>query len=172
MIPVFKECWHKADLEPGAQEKYKQMTDLVERMTEFDSSTPARKIFRAKILAWLKVHPMSSRRVFKDIRKAASTVGLFFPLGFYEFEAGLEFKESLLVNQKERAKNLPDRRTQMSNDRMPAEMWKEWDALPRNGHIKDDLPVEWDNVMRPIVAHCKFMDCIDQHYFFIAYCFT
>jgi hypothetical protein len=44
---------------------------------------------------------------------------------FFASEMGLAFKDSALVNQVERAKNIPDRRRHDSNKCLPKEMWEE-----------------------------------------------
>jgi hypothetical protein len=108
------------------------------------------------LLLWLDIDPKSHRHVFRDLRTACIMMSLFFPTKFFESESGIEFKDSLLINQVERAKKLPDRRRFESNRCLPKEFWTEWDKLSEGGIIySEDYPKEWNMVLRPILAHCK-----------------
>ena len=164
-VLVFKEVWHKADMEPGAQDKYIKMADMVKKVISYDFSVPMRKLYPLQLLVWMKVHPQDHRYVVKDMEKAAAMMGLFFPSGFCESEAGLEFKDSPLINQEKRTTMFPDRRRHDSNRCMPNEHWKEWDAIHVKGHVSDSIPMEWDIAIRPVVARREFFSCAQQQFY-------
>ncbi|OCK76507.1 hypothetical protein K432DRAFT_335574 [Lepidopterella palustris CBS 459.81] len=154
---VFKDCWHKGDLEPGATEKYKELQKIVLQMDDYQMTKLTMGPF--EMLAFLGVMPRH-RRVVPDAFHAYAGVALFFEAeGFLNSDNGQEFKQSLLLNQAERAKKLPNRRTHMSNKTLPEELWVPWDTLLRtnkrkHGQAVDDIyPFEWDKAIRPIIAH-------------------
>lgn len=90
------------------------------------------------------------RRVVPDMLSAFAAMSLFFTPEFLTDDSGTEFKDSLLVKQAERAKQLPDRRRYDSSRYMPNEFWKDWDNV-RKRH--QPYPFEWDVAIRPIIAH-------------------
>lgn len=58
---VFKEAWHKADLEPGSRHKYFESSKLVETARKFDQ---ARSSITYMIpFALLRLQPLKHRRV-------------------------------------------------------------------------------------------------------------
>ena len=108
------------------------------------------------LLNWLDIDPESHRHVFRDLRTACIMISLFFPTTFFESEGGKEFKHSLLINQVERAQKLPDRRRDEGNRCTPKEFWTEWDDMRKGrSHHPEGYPLEWNVVLRPILAHCK-----------------
>lgn len=160
-MAVFKESWHKADLEPGAQLKYSDALRMVKRMVTYNllalpaGMTPFAKLLRS--IPGVTEH----RRSVNDMFNAFAAMSLFFSLEFYESEAGTDFKDTSLIKQEERAKQLPDRRRYDSNKCMPKEFWQEWDAIIKKakrehgGHVDQAIPFEWHVAIRPIIAHCK-----------------
>lgn len=85
---------------------------------------------------------------------------LFFPSACERLDINFlaELKEHGIVNQVERAKNLPNRKKHNSNTTMPKEFFKEWDAYAKREELHADnhcLPEEWDRTIRPILARCE-----------------
>jgi hypothetical protein len=150
MILAFKETWHQSDLEPGARGRYLEAMALAEKMDE----CLCRKwpLFVLGPTLFLDVNPGAHRRVFRDMRKAFSMMALFFPAGVEKFvdEYEGDLLGHMIINQGERAKNPPDRRTPQSNKTRPAEFWKE---RHRVKETREEFPEEWDKAIRPIIAH-------------------
>jgi hypothetical protein len=104
------------------------------------------------------------RRVVDDAFNAYASIALFFETeAFLDSERGRMFKDSKLLHQSERAKDLSnlDSRTHMSNKTMPSEFWADWDKLLKDNKRKtsdesDDIhPLEWRKALRPIIARRK-----------------
>ena len=87
-----------------------------------------------------------------DMLQARAMMALFFPSSFLESELGILHKDSLILNQSERAKNPPNRRTHASNRFVDKKLFEEWDAHWKKSRGPDDYPLEWDVVSRPIIA--------------------
>lgn len=153
-IIVFKESWHRADFEPGAGQKHIESADLVKKMEICLGSHPS----IVGPLTFLDLNPFEHRRVLPDMRHAYAMMALFFTPASQVSEAMLEMNihEHLILNQSERVKTLPDRRTYHSNNTMPKEFWKEWDVLAKTGRLDDCFPVEWDMKIRPMIAHRSY----------------
>jgi hypothetical protein len=107
-------------------------------------------------------HFREERRIVDDAFKAYAAIALFFDTdAFTAHECGSMFKDSKLLHQEERAKDVPDRRTHMSNKTMPSEFWKDWDTLLKdnkrcNSDAVDDIfPMAWRKAIRPVVIRCK-----------------
>nr|ATA58189.1 mfs allantoate [Neofusicoccum kwambonambiense] len=165
----FKDCWHKADLEPGAQGRWTEYTKLMADLEKWETSktggrgTTAAMIKRAtygtKLMVELGVDGDVHRRVKRDMSLACTLTSLFFGnnTAFFNSETGLSFKSSLLVNQAERAKHPPDRRSPHSNKTRPKEHWKEWDAMSKthsgDRHTIESYPEDWNLIVRPTLAH-------------------
>lgn len=79
------------------------------------------------ILKFLDVHPDSHRRVDADAEEAWATAALFFSRGetFLNSEYGVLHRDSLILNQAQRAQNPPIRRPHTSNHKQPQEFWQE-----------------------------------------------
>jgi len=93
----------------------------------------------------------------KGVHKAIAKVAPFFWPQFLWSKDGEPFRNSLMFNQAERAKDFPDIRSHVSNKYRSPEFFKEFeDAMTRVGGDLADLPPEWDLHMRPIIAHCRF----------------
>ena len=161
---VFKDCWHKADLEPGASKKYSELLRMVKNMEGYQLSQ--RMIGPFEMLAFLGMasRPQGHRRIIPDAFQAYAGISLFFQSDFLTSEWGKEFENSLLFDQGDRAKHLPDRRTYNSNTTMPDEFWAERDGLLKKyenneADSNDMYPFEWDKAIRPIIAHCEWNLC-------------
>lgn len=89
------------------------------------------------------------------MRQADAMMAIFFPWtnDFFESGDGLMLKNHLIVDQLERAKHLPDRRTSTSNKCMPKQFWNEWDRIRKEAEV---FPEDWDKAIRPILAHRQF----------------
>lgn len=155
---VFKEVWHKADLEPQAQSHYIEMKEMARKSRKFnqrDFENPA-CLLTFRLIQWLDAFKDDAR----DLHKAIGKLAPFFYPEFLESKEGEGFKDSLLFKQGERAKHLPDIRSSIGNAHRPKEFWKEWDDVKKNMKDMKDLdetPAQWDTVARPIIAHCKLM---------------
>ena len=147
---AFKRSWHEADLEPGATERYREAGIIVDQMSRFDEEN--HKFRWIRDLHFLNIHPHKHRRMAPDMLQARGMMALFFPSSFFESDFGILHKDSLLVNQSERAKNPPNRRTHASNRFIDKTIFAEWDAHWRQSRGFDDYPLKWDIVTRPIIA--------------------
>jgi hypothetical protein len=105
-------------------------------------------------------HFREERRIVDDVFKAYAAIAMFFEgEQFLASKSGIPFRDSKLLNQEERAKQVPDRRTHMSNKTMPKEFWSDWDRLMRENNrsledtvVNDIYPMEWRKAMRPVIA--------------------
>ena len=119
-------------------------------MSRFDEEKHKFRYIRD--LHFLGVHPHKHRRMVPDMLQARGMMALFFPSSFFESDFGILHKDSLLVNQLERAKTLPNRRTHASNKFVDKKLFEEWEAHWRHSRCFDDYPLEWDIANRPIIA--------------------
>jgi hypothetical protein len=110
----------------------------------------------------MEAHIREERRIVDDSFNAYAVCALFFDREkFYATKLGDVFKDSKLLDQETRAKEIPDRRTHKSNNTMPSEFWKDWDKLLKDNKRKpadivDDIyPIEWRKAIRRIVIRCK-----------------
>ena len=159
---AFKRSWHEADLEPGAEQRYREAAIIIEQMSKFDEEKHKFRYIRD--LHFLDVHPHKHRRMVPDMLQARGMMALFFPSGFFESELGILHKDSLIVNQAERAKNLPNRRTHASNKWVDKKLFEEWDAHWKQARHSDDYPLEWDVANRPIIAKLYKTGVIQNSY--------
>jgi hypothetical protein len=114
------------------------------------------------------------RRVVDDAFLAYAAISLFYEGEDFlksKHAEGLQhpvFLNSLerfpLLDQAERAKQIPDRRSSQSNKMLPKGFWDDWDRICRENHrsmtdgmIEHFYPEEWDKVVRPKIARCKFL---------------
>jgi hypothetical protein len=122
--------------------------------------TRSRTFTWTQIMNWLEVDAQAHRRIYRDARQAYAMMAIFFP-GLYESETASNFKDSPLVNQSERAKSVPIRRSYHSNKYRSKKFWNEWDEIlkrnPRHDFKPTKYPAEWNCVIRPIIAHCKLI---------------
>jgi hypothetical protein len=128
-------------LEPHAQTHYVEML----AMAKYSRRHNARDFINSvalislKLLDWLKV-PVGQDS--KDLHKALAKI----------------YKNSMMFNQEERAKNPPDIRTHTSNSFRPQDFWTEFDesADKIDSDYQDARITEYDIAIRPIIAYCKF----------------
>jgi hypothetical protein len=161
---AFKNCWHQADQEPGAIKRYGELMLMIATMDQMimhDGLDPG-PFELAKFMQMVD-HFREERRVVDDCFKAYAAISLFFETDkFKAHRVGSMFKDSLLLNQEERAKNVPDRRTHNSNKTMPTDFWKPWDKLLKDNKrcteddVDDIYPLEWRKAIRPIVIRRKY----------------
>jgi hypothetical protein len=133
-------------------------------MVTFESKgmlqTRSRTFTWIQIMNWLEVDTQAHRRIYRDARQAYAMVAIFFP-ELYESETASNFEDSPLVNQSERAKSVPIRRSYHSNKYRPKDFWNRWDEIlktnPRHDFKVGKYPVEWNCAIRPIIAHRKLV---------------
>ena len=159
---AFKRSWHQADLEQGAQERYREAALIVDQMSRFDEEQHRFRYIRD--LHFLGVHPHKHRRIMPDMLQARGMMGLFFPSSFFESELGILHRDTLIVNQSERAKNVPNRRTHASNKTVDKKLFEEWDAHWKQSPGSHDYPLEWDIANRPIIAKLYKTGVIQNSY--------
>jgi hypothetical protein len=155
--------FHAVDMEPDAKEKYDEAMRMVKSFEHYEMNDLNRAEFCLLMLDFLNIHPQKEKRATKDIIRSYAMICPFFPNlekhsihNFLASEHGLPFKNSLLLEQLERAKAVPDRRTYVSNRYMPEEFWKDWlKILHGPEHPEDAYPLEWAKVVRPILAKRK-----------------
>ena len=162
MRQAFKRSWHQADVEHGAQERYREAAVIVEQMSRFDEEQHRFRYIRD--LHFLGVHPHKHRRMIPDMLQARGMMALFFPSSFFESELGILHRDTLIVKQSERAKNLPNRRTHASNKCVNKKLFEEWDTHWKKSRGCDDYPLEWDLVNRPIIAKLYKTGVIQNSY--------
>jgi hypothetical protein len=117
-------------------------------------------------------HFREERRIVDDCFKAYAAISLFFETDkFKAHRVGSMFKDSLLLNQEQRAKNVPDRRTHKSNKTMPTEFWKDWEKILKDNKrcpadaVEDIYPMEWRKAIRPIVIRRKSFPLLSIFHF-------
>ncbi|KAF2126227.1 hypothetical protein P153DRAFT_378428 [Dothidotthia symphoricarpi CBS 119687] len=169
---IFKHSWHMADQEPDAFAHYYGQMFLFNAMEDYVMTSGVDpgpfelcKFMRMKDLF------LEERRIVDDAFKAYASIAAFFKTeAFLASEDGKPFRESKLLNQAERAKQVPDRRTHMSNKTMPTSFWRDWDKLLKdNGRrtrdtVEDIFPTEWRNAIRPIIIRLFRAGIICQSY--------
>ena len=143
--------------------RYAQSMFMVAAMDHFVMETGLNSgPFELCKLMQMASHFREERRIVDDAFKAYAAIALFFDTEkFLAHGLGSIFKDSKLLNQEERAKDVPDRRTHLSNKTMPTEFWKDWDKLLKdnkrcsNDSVEDIFPMEWRKAIRPIVIRRK-----------------
>ena len=159
MFAAFKDSWHKADLAPGAQDRYLELKGILKSL--YNARPRKYALFSFKILAMLGKHPQENRRVIPDAMQAYTMMSLFFSFTLSDYIFEDDVTESLLLDQTQRAREPPLRRSHLSNKLRPKRFWKEWDDFSRalrqreryNG--EPNIPPEWSLAIRPILAHCE-----------------
>ncbi|KAF1830577.1 hypothetical protein BDW02DRAFT_558680 [Decorospora gaudefroyi] len=156
---VFKQSFHLGDLEPGALSRYLECRDMVDAMDKFvmTSGINPGPFELCKFMQMAQLF-YEERRIVDDAFKAYASIALFFETEeFLASNNGKPFRDSQLLKQEERAKQLPDRRTHLSNRTMPKEFWKDWDKLLKDNKrtlqddVEDIYPMEWRKAMRPAI---------------------
>jgi len=127
------------------------------------------------VLEFLRVVPgqLSSKRALRDIVRCYAMICPFFPnlekhsiTKFLDTTQGLPFKDSLLLKQELRAKDVPDRRGQSSNVYIPESTWDPWMKVVKDsgGHQEDAYPLEYQITTLPIIAKLYTEGVIAPHY--------
>lgn len=159
-------------MEPEAQEKYDESMRIIDTIEKNEMKKPDKARFCIFILDLLGIQPYFEKRSRRDVVAAFAKICPFFPehkiasiSELLNSDTGLEFKDSLLFKPGERAKFLPNRRSHTSNPYRPPEFWADWDSKltrvegrRRNEPtylLADQYPLEWDVIVRPILAQCK-----------------
>ncbi|KAH8882225.1 hypothetical protein GQ53DRAFT_753902 [Thozetella sp. PMI_491] len=173
----FKQTFHMGDLEPNAQERYKDSVTLINGIQKYCSPQPQDDWawFCIEILDWmnLKMHyevynpapfdPWPHRYIVQDIVQAFLTMAMFFPnldvthiaREFLDSKAS-HLKSSPLFDPASRALTRPDTRTRESHARRPKDFWKVLKRAlktqkPHMGEV-GDVPKEWHLYLRPTIA--------------------
>ncbi|PGH07906.1 hypothetical protein AJ79_06113 [Helicocarpus griseus UAMH5409] len=158
---VFKEAWHRGDLEPNGFARWNEILQIRSKCDVNFKYMVATVTNWWKILVFLDYHPGTHSRVRGDARRAYLMTSLFFPVGnaFFEMvEDGSEIKKSLLFDPAQRSKILPDRRGHETPTSRGKEFFKELDEIAEQcqmdkTYLVDALPSEWDDALRPKIAH-------------------
>lgn len=160
---MFKESFHKADQEPDALSRYagvKLLVDVMDSliMSKGTDTGPFELCKRMQMAS----HFREERRIVDDAFQAYASIAMFFETeALLAANIGRLFKDYKLFDQAERAKQVPDRRTHMSNKTMPKTFWNDWDKLLRDNNrtagnaVTDIFPLDWRKAIRPIIIRCK-----------------
>ena len=124
---AFKKSWHAGDLALGADQRRREADVLVKQMAMYQESLDSRLSW-IRVLRFLDVHPHRNRRVIADICDARAMMTLFFRNKFFDSEYGILHKDSMILSQKERARNPPSRRSYASDKFKPKSFWDQWDT--------------------------------------------
>ncbi|KAK0637426.1 hypothetical protein B0T17DRAFT_588285 [Bombardia bombarda] len=153
---IFKDTFHLGDLEPGAQERYKESMALINGMQKYESPNAAVNghgpsnnwaWYCMELLDWLKLkihyneyapnpqEPWPHRYILQDIVQAFMMMGLFFPnlpvtsiiQEYLATKEGAKFKSSDIFDIDKRTKTRPDRRNARSMAYRPKKFWNRWD---------------------------------------------
>ena len=161
---MFKQSFHLGDTEPDALNRYVEHKFMVDAMDTFIMECTGLNLGPFELCKTMNMARLflEERRIVDDAFRAYASIAVFFEGdAFLASEFGEPWRETKLLDQKERAKHVPDRRTHMSNKSMPREFWKGWDDLLRQnkrgeGDVVDDIfPLEWRKAIRPIVVKRK-----------------
>lgn len=157
---AFKQTWHLGDLQPDGYEHHLELGKMVDAMDKFVMSKITPGPFELAKFMKMADHFFEERRVVDDCFRAYAAIAMFFDTeDFLASRQGEPFKESKLLKQAERARDLPDRRTHNSVKTRPKEFWDEWDRLSKHTEeddtCEDIFPMEWRKAIRPVVIRCK-----------------
>ncbi|KAG9189328.1 hypothetical protein G6011_06196 [Alternaria panax] len=168
---VTKECCHLGDLEPGGLSRYNEHQSMVTAMDKFVMSGINAGPF--ELCKLMRMAPLfrKERRTVDDAFQAYAAIAMFYETeSFLASEHGTPFKSSLLFNQEERAKRIPDRRTHLSNKYMPAKLWADRDKLLKDNKrgvldfVEDIYPMEWRKAIRSVMIPLFKADVIRLSY--------
>lgn len=159
----FRNLFHSVDLDPKSVAAYNEWTKLAKAIEQHEMYDYDRAAFCLLTLDFLDISPDFHKYNLRETVRAYAMLAPFFHklkmAGIEKFlatEHGAPFKDSLLLKPDVRAKDVPNRRTHMSNHHMPKDFWKEWKAI-ENGteELAFAYPKEWDKFIRPILAKCN-----------------
>ena len=151
------------DQEPGALSRYMELRFMIDAMDSFVMTDSVNK-GPFELCKFMNMAPdfREERRIVDDAFNAYASIALFFDTDkFLASKHGKEFCDSTLLNQAERAKTVPNRRTHKSNKTMPNEFWADFENLLKaknreKGDVIDDIvPMEWRKALRPIIMRRK-----------------
>ncbi|KAL9095335.1 MAG: hypothetical protein Q9165_002206 [Trypethelium subeluteriae] len=146
---AFKPAWHRADLEPGAYDRYIDAGLLVKARMHYDMTQP---LYCWKIIEFLDIHIRDHSYVIEDVCLAVAAISLFFPSPFLTDDAeGRLWADSKLFDRTWRASNLTDRRTPLSNKHLPPNFWHAWDAVSPS-ITTSSLPIPEAKCIRGAIA--------------------
>ncbi|KAL5383648.1 hypothetical protein DPSP01_005754 [Paraphaeosphaeria sporulosa] len=168
---VFKHSWHQGDLSHNAMRKeihWRVMASVMDDiiMTSLNSGP-------FELCKFMEMAPLftQERRIVDDAFNAYAAVALFFDTQtLLSSEEGQVFKDSNLIDQVERAKHVPDRRTHRSNKTMPKSFWEAWDTLRRDHDRTEDdptydiMPLSWRKALRTAIIRLFKVGIIQNSY--------
>ena len=131
---------------------YQEARHIVQAMEGFNFSKAPFKWCRD--LRFLDVHPDTHRKVVPDIENARAMITLFIDTDFVKSKQGAKFKDSLLLDQTERAHRGPLKiRSGTSNQYREKSFWADWeDIRKRKPNGFKNFPLKWDITVRPMIA--------------------
>lgn len=112
----------------------------------------------------------SERRIVDDAFNAYAAIALFYDTStLLAHEQGKIFASSNLIDQAERAKHPPSRRTHKSCKTLPKSFWAEWDALKKAAPPSDTsnavpMPLEWRVALRNVIIRLFKVGIIHPSY--------
>lgn len=117
----------------------------------------------ALICTWLDLSRIKGNKAeeVQDLINATTKLLPFFDDSFKDLGEGGRFNSSLLLAQKERARQFPDIQNNISVAEPLKSIWNEWDNFIKKGKedgkegVLGEMPMEWDMCLRPIIAQCK-----------------
>jgi len=80
---VFKESFHKADMQPGAQTQYVEICIMAKKMRRHLVPNDAKTMEVFALVGWMEFTPLMHRRVLRDMANAHALMSLFFPTGLF-----------------------------------------------------------------------------------------
>lgn len=175
---IFKDTFHLGDLEPGAQERYKESMKLIIGLQKYQSPHPEKHKdwtwFCMEVLDWINLkmyyedyvkdpmNPWPHRYMLQDIVQAFMTMGLFFPdVGvtsiiqeYLACDEGNAFWDSKIFDPVSRCAARPDIRSRISCANRSKEFWDQCDNEVYTGddQYTDNFPMDWSMAIRPIIA--------------------
>jgi hypothetical protein len=159
-VTVFKQSFHLGDAEPSALKRYVEHKYMVDTMDTFvmENGTVDPSPFELCQTMQMADLFIEERRISDDAFSAYAAIAVFYSgAAFLASPHGEPWRDTKLLDQAERAKHVPDRRTHRSNKTMPAAFWKDWEALltqnkRQAGDTIDDIyPMEWRKALRRII---------------------
>ncbi|KAJ4369485.1 hypothetical protein N0V86_009320 [Didymella sp. IMI 355093] len=157
---VFKQSFHLGDAEPSALKRYIEHKYMVDAMDMFVMENGTLDPSPFELCKTMRMADLfrEERRISDDAFSAYAAIAVFYSgAAFRASPHGEPWRDTKLLDQAERAKHVPDRRTYRSNKTMPAEFWKDWDALleqnkRHSGDAIDDIyPMAWRKALRRII---------------------
>ncbi|KAF9737169.1 hypothetical protein PMIN06_012378 [Paraphaeosphaeria minitans] len=168
---VFKDSWHQGDLSYNAMRKEIHWRVMASVMDDVIMSSLNPGPF--ELCKFMDMAPLftQERRIVDDAFSAYAAVALFFDTQtLLDSEKGQVFKNSNLIDQVERAKHIPDRRTHKSNKTMPRSLWEDWDTLRKDHNRTEDdatydiIPLSWRKALRPAIIRLFKVGIIQSSY--------